>query len=249
MLFRSEMTKKSSKAALSLLIVLVAFLGFNSITGAELTSVVTKIDTQSSVTSSMSSLSSDSKSPSSESNPNSKIESSGNSINSKVSRAVFAGTDKNGVPAGFSVADASGNIGSISVTSQQVAQLPDGFSLSSNAMTSSPNALNVLLAQNVTFNASGITFSATPSVTINGVWFVLNVADIQTLTTRLQDGSYLVSVDLEVESTMDSLVTIEAKTGLNVASIPNKIQSTVIIDAGKSRILAQAIFVNAKGVK
>jgi len=34
-----------------------------------------------------------------------------------------------------------------------------------------------------------------------------------------------------------------------VDSIPNKIQTAIIVDSSKTKILAQAIFVNAKGVK
>jgi len=244
----AELAKKSSKAALSLLIVLVAFLGFNSITGVEMTNVTSQV--QSTISSTPEVTESATKSLTTTTN-NSSSKNIGNvsGISTKISRAVFAGTDKNGLPLGFTVADAGGNLGSISVTSQIGTQLPDGFSLTSNAMSASSNTLNVLLAQTLIFNPAGVSYSVTPAVTINGVWFALDLNSTDSNFTRLSDGSYLVSVDLLINSTIESAVTLEAKNGLSVGSIPNKIQTSILVDSSKSRILAQAIFVNSKGVK
>jgi len=65
---------------------------------------------------------------------------------------------------------------------------------------------------------------------------------------RLSDGTYLVSVEMSVNSTADSVVNIEAKTGLNVGSIPTKVQTAILVSPEKNKILAQAIYVNAKAV-
>ena len=247
----ADLAKRSSKAALSLLIVLVAFLGFNSITGAELSNVSMQVLSQTSSVSPSNSLSSSSTSLGSNPNipavPKSQPDNSG--VTAKITRSVFAGTDKNGLPTGFTVADASGNVGQISITSQITNQLPDGFSLTSIAMATSANSLNVLLSQSVTFNASGVSYLATPSVTINGVWFALDLNSNDATYSRLADGSYLISADLNVNSTAESIIYLEAKSGLSVGSIPNRIQTSIMVDSTKSRILAQAIFVNAKGVK
>ena len=247
----ADLAKRSSKAALSLLIVLVAFLGFNSITGAELSNVSMQVLSQTSSVLPSNSLSSSSTSLGSNPNipavPKSQPDNSG--VTAKITRSVFAGTDKNGLPTGFTVADASGNVGQISITSQITNQLPDGFSLTSIAMATSANSLNVLLSQSVTFNASGVSYLATPSVTINGVWFALDLNSNDATYSRLADGSYLISADLNVNSTAESIIYLEAKSGLSVGSIPNRIQTSIMVDSTKSRILAQAIFVNAKGVK
>jgi hypothetical protein len=245
----AELAKKSSKAAMSLLIVLVAFLGFNSITGAELTNIATQNVIQSSDSSSAASSTTSLNDSQSSSTSNSKESTSESTLNAKVSRSIFAGTDKNGVPAGFTVADLSGNMGQISLTSQTVNQLPDGFSLSSNAMTSSSNAVNILLAQNISFNASGFSYSVVPSITINGIWFALDLNSNLSSYTRLADGSYLIYSELFVNSTAESIVNIEAMGGLNVGSIPDKIQIAIIVDYFKTKVVAQAVFVNAKGIK
>lgn len=245
----AELAKKSSKAALSLLIVLVAFLGFNSITGAELTNISTQSVIQSSDSPSTASSTTVSDNSVSSSTSNSKEFTADSTLNAKVTRSIFAGTDKNGVPTGFTISDASGNIGQISVTSQNLNQFPDGFVLTSIAMTSSSNSLNVLLSQNIGFSAVEISFSAIPSVTINNVWFALDLNSTTSTSVRLSDGSYLVYSELLVNSTSESIINIEAMGGLSVDSIPNKIQTAIIVDSSKSKILAQAIFVNAKGVK
>jgi RNA polymerase sigma factor (sigma-70 family) len=247
----AELAKKSSKAALSLLIVLVAFLGFNSITGTELTNVSTQVLSQSATASQLQNssapITTSQTSPDVQGTSKTTVDNSG--LTAKISRAVFAGTDKNGIPTGFTVADASGNLGSISISSQVSNQLPDGFSLTSIAMSTSPNALNALLSQSVTFNASGVSYIATPSITINGAWFALDLNSIDATYSRLADGSYLISADFNVNSTAESAIYLEAKSGLSVGSIPSKIQTSILVDSSKSRILAQAIFVNAKGVK
>ena len=242
----AELAKKSSKAALSLLIVLVAFLGFNSITGTELSNMALQTVSQNVSPSSLKTQTNSNVIDPNAANTNSKVLDGKPPINAKVSRSIFAGTDKNGIPTGFTVADASGNIGQVTVSSQNLSQLPDGFALTSNAITTSNNSLNVLLAQSVVFNASGVQYSATPAVTINGVWFALDLSTSVSDFTRLSDGSYLVSIDMWVNSTAESVVNIEAKTGLSVGSIPTRVQTAILVSSNKSRILAQAIYVNAK---
>jgi transcriptional regulator len=245
----AELAKKSSRAALSLIVVLVAFLGFNSITGTELVTNFPKIINQPTSVTSSTETSAPAHSPSDNQAMVSRSKTATQDVNAKSSNAIFYGTDLNGLPTGFTVADSSGNIGSILVTNQSLTQNPDGFTLNSNALSASPNAINVLLAQSVVFRAGGIDLNLTPSVTINGTWFALDLSSIELSSMRRPDGSYLLSASLYVNSTIQSIVPIETKNGLNVNSIPNKIQTAIIIDSTKSKVLAQAIFVNAQGVK
>jgi len=59
----------------------------------------------------------------------------------------------------------------------------------------------------------------------------------------------LVYSELLVNSTSESIISIEATGGFSVASIPSKIQTAIIVDSSKIKITAQAVFVNAKGIK
>jgi len=51
-----------------------------------------------------------------------------------------------------------------------------------------------------------------------------------------------------VNSTAESVVNIEAKTGLSVGSIPTRVQTAILVSPNTGRILAQAVYVNAKAV-
>ena len=119
----------------------------------------------------------------------------------------------------------------------------------SNAMTASNDALNVMLSQSIIFNGAGVSYEVLPAVTINGVWFALDLISKDVASTRLSDGTFLVSTNLQVNSTLESVVNIEAKSGLSVAAIPDKIQTNILVDSSKSRVLAQAIFINSKAIK
>jgi len=245
----SALAKKSSRAALSLLIVLVAFLGFNSITGTELTGLISQTVNQNANSSNNVTTNSRIDSIPKVFPSDSKDLSTDSTLNAKISRSSFAGTDRSGLPIGFTVADASGNLGAISLMSQIATVLPDGYSITSNAMTASNDALNVMLSQSIIFNGAGVSYEVLPAVTINGVWFALDLISKDVTTTRLSDGSFLVSSNIQVNSTLESVVNIEAKSGLSVASIPDKIQTNILVDSSKSKVLAQAIFVNSKAIK
>jgi hypothetical protein len=183
--------------------------------------------------------------------PNSEVspKSSPENVNLNSSRSVFVGTDKNGLPTGFTVADSSGNIGLIQVSSQISSQLPDGFALTSNVISNSDNALNILLAQKILFNAAGVVYEVTPSITINDTWYVLDLKSQNSSVLRMAEGSYLVQVELNVNSTIEPVISIQSSSGLNAQAIPSNIQTSILIDSTKNRILGQAIFVNTKGVK
>jgi transcriptional regulator len=245
----SALAKKSSRAALSLLIVLMAFLGFNSITGTELTGFITQTVNQNANSSNNVPTNSRIDLIPKVSPSDSKDLITDPTINAKISRSSFAGTDRSGLPIGFTVADASGNLGAISLMSQTATVLPDGYSITSNAMTASNDALNVMLSQSIIFNGAGVSYEVLPAITINGVWFALDLISKDVASTRLSDGTFLVSTNLQVNSTLESVVIIEAKSGLSVAAIPDKIQTNILVDSNKSRVLAQAIFINSKAIK
>jgi RNA polymerase sigma factor (sigma-70 family) len=245
----AELAKKSSKAAMSLLIVLVAFLGFNSITGAELTNIATQNVIQSSDSPSATSSTTSSDNSASSSNANAKEFTTDSTLNAKVTRSIFAGTDKNGLPTGFTVADASGNIGQINTSVQPANLLPDGFSLSSTAITSSNAALNILLDQNFVFNGSGVSYLVIPSITINGTWYGLTVKSTNLEFSRLQNGEYLASVRILIDTTFESVISIQTNKGLSVNEIPKYIDTAITLNPDRDQIVAQAIFVNVKGVR
>ncbi len=242
------LAKKSSRTALSLLIVLVAFLGFNSVTGSELNT--------GSVISTMTQEAPDStQSPTpapAETNldiSNQKIIEDNSAINFRTSKSLFAGLSKDGLPTGFTVSDAAGNVGSLSISSQSTITNPDGYVLVSYAQSQGESMLNALISQTITVDGSGTSYFASPSVTVAGSWFPLTQTGSVSTITRLSNGNYLLTATIYIDSTVDSALFVAATGGLDVDAIPSEITTRIILNSSKSSILAQAINIDAKGVK
>jgi RNA polymerase sigma factor (sigma-70 family) len=244
----AEIAKKSSKVALSLLIVMVAFLGFNSVTGSEFNngSVISTMTQEAPVST-----------PSSTPSPaetnsdllNQKLIEDNSVINFRTSKSLFAGLSKDGLPTGFTVSDATGNVGSLSVSSQSTITNPDGYVLVSYGQSLGESTLNTLVSQTITVDGSGTSYFASPSVTVAGSWFPLTQTGSASTITRLSNGNYLLTATIYIDSTVDSALFVAATGGLDVDAIPNEITTRIILNSGKSSILAQAINIGAKGVK
>ena len=247
----TEIAKKSSKAVLSLLIVMVAFLGFNSVTGSEFNTPTITATAKQEVPSTVNSeANNDSSQSSAEENLSAqKIIQDNSAINFRTSKSLFAGLSKDGLPTSFTVADATGALGSIGLSGQATITNPDGFVLVSYLQAYGNNVINLLMSQSVTVDGSGTSYFASPSITVAGSWFPLTQTGSVSTITRLSNGNYLLTATLYIDSTVDSALFVAATGGLDVDAIPNEISTRIILDSSKSSILAQAINISAKGVK
>ncbi len=246
----AEFAKQTSKVALSLLIVMVAFLGFNSVTGSEFNSSnVTATLTQDAPSQTKSS-------PQTNLEPftdngiiaSEKLSKENSAINFRASKNLFSGLTKDGMPTGFTVSDSSGVLGDIGVTGQSVITNPDGFILVSYIQSYGENVINLLMSQSVTVDSSGTSYYATPSITVAGSWFPLTQTSSASSISRLSNGNYLLTATLYIDSTVDSGLFVAATGGLDVDAIPSEITTRIILNSSKSSILAQAINIGAKGV-
>jgi RNA polymerase sigma factor (sigma-70 family) len=246
----AELAKKSSKVALSLLIVMAAFLGLNSVTGSEFNngSVVSTL-TQEAPASAQPSTPSLSPSESILELSTQKLIEENSVINFRTSKSLFAGLSKDGVPTGFTVSDATGNVGSLNVSSQSIITNPDGYVLVSYAQSQGESTLNLLISQTITVDGSGTSYFASPSVTVAGSWFPMTQLGSASTITRLSNGNYLLIATLYIDSTVDSALFVAATGGLDVDAIPSEISTRIILDSSKREILAQAVNIGAKGVK
>jgi RNA polymerase sigma factor (sigma-70 family) len=246
----AELAKKSSKVALSLLIVMVAFLGFNSITGTEFnTSNTIKTLVQETPVSPQTTTSTQSPSATSEELSSQKLIEENSSINFRTAKSLFAGLSKDGLPTGFTVSDKAGEVGSIGLSAQSTIANPDGYVLVSYLQSYGDNVVNLLISQSVTVDGSGTSYFASPSITVAGSWFPLTQNSSASSVTRLSNGNYLLTATLYIDSTVDSALFVAATGGLDVDAIPNEITTRIILNSSKSAILAQAINIGAKGVK
>jgi RNA polymerase sigma factor (sigma-70 family) len=247
----AELAKKSSKVALSLLIVMVAFLGFNSVTGSEFNTpnIITSAKQELPLTLNPE-VSENSSQSAAEENPSAqRIIQDNSDINFRASKSLFAGLSKDGLPTGFSVSDLAGEVGQIGLSSQSFIANPDGYVLVSYLQSYGDNVLNLLMSQSVTVDGSGTSYYASPSITVAGSWFPLTQTGSASAITRLSNGNYLLTATLYIDSTIDSPLFVAATGGLDVDAIPSQITTRIILDSSKSTILAQAINIAAKGVK
>ena len=244
----SEFAKKSSNVALSLLIVMVAFLGFNSVTGSEFNngSVVSTLTQE--VPAAIE-YSTPSPAETNSDLSNQKLIEDNSAINFRTSKSLFAGLSKDGLPTSFTVSDATGEVGSLSVSSQSTITNPDGYVLVSYAQSLGESTLNALISQTITVDGAGTSYFASPSVTVAGSWFPLTQTGSASTITRLSNGNYLLTATIYIDSTVDSALFVAATGGLDVDAIPNEITTRIILNSSKSSILAQAINIGAKGVK
>jgi len=247
----AELAKKSSKVALSLLIVMVAFLGFNSVTGSEFNTPTITATAKQEVPSTVEPEANVSSSQSSAEEVLSaqKIIQDNSSINFRTSKTLFAGLSKDGIPTGFTVSDSVGEVGSIGLSTQSTITNPDGYVLVSYLQAYGDNVVNLLMSQSITIDGSGTTYFASPSITVAGSWFPLTQSGSASAITRLSNGNYLLTATLYIDSTIDSPLFVPATGGLDVDAIPNEITTRIILNSSKSSILAQAINIGAKGVK
>jgi len=246
----SEFAKKSSNVALSLLIVMVAFLGFNSVTGSEFNagSVVEGISKEGQSTTEVSP--SKPKPPiTDEDFSNQKVIEENSAITFRASKSLFAGLSKDGLPIGFTVSDSAGEVGLVGMSSQSTIINPDGYVLVSYLQAYGENVINLLMSQSIIVDGSGTTYYASPSISVAGSWFPLTQTGHASTISRLSNGNYLLTATIYIDSTIDSPLFVPATGGLDVDAIPNEITTRIILNSSKSTILAQAINIGAKGVK
>lgn len=249
----AEFAKKSSKVALSLILVFFAFLGFNSIpTSNEAPNIVADGSISATETTGSTEVApSNQPAPSTlvSAVPSNVARSKAGTVNVKASTFTFAGLDKNGVPTGFTVADSSGSLGSLYITNRAPVLSETELTLSQIAKTDK-GAANVFLSQQLVSDSSGFSYSPTVSYGRGGSWIPL-VTKVNFLDSeRLLSGNYQVTVIIKVESEIDSPIIIPASaSGKDLLSAPRQIITRLVLDPGKTQILAQAIYVVEKGVK
>ena len=245
----AELAKKSSKVALSLLIVLVAFLGFNSVTGND--NITSIVSSQSQATSaSQAPATTNSSTPSSAATAAAKKSvPTASTVDIKSTGPAFAGLNADGVPTGFTVTDTQGHTGALNVSKAVPVATNEGLVLHATAMTIDNNGVNVLLDQNITIGGSGTTYESAAQVSVNRLWNLLSISSTTTDFERQSDGNYLLTATMSVDSAQTSGTLIPVSRGVDATSSPTQITTKILLNPGKSQILAQAIYVATKGAK
>jgi RNA polymerase sigma factor (sigma-70 family) len=238
-----ELAAKSSKVALSLLLVVTAFLGFNSMTGRE--GVLPTVSSNDSTGAVAGSASTDSPSPAqSISMPAKKSSTMASGVYVKSAKAYWPGLDKEGVPTGFTVAGENGPIGKIRVNRNTPIATEEGTILATQAITSGGGP-NVMIDQIITVDGNGTKYEVSyVALGMKGSWAVANADATSVEFERMSNGQYLMTVTISLLSTPTSEFVIPVgDRGYDLVGTPKTITSRLLLNASKTQILAQAVLV------
>jgi RNA polymerase sigma factor (sigma-70 family) len=248
----AELAQKSSKAALSLVLIFAAFLGFNSMTGNE--GVVAPTATVLSgpvagqdapvVVEPTQEATSATPSPSI-SFPAKKDSTMVSGLSIKGAKLAWPGLDAEGLPTSLSVTGKNGELGKIRLNKNVPVATEAGTVLSTQAITASGGP-NVMLLQTITVDGNGTSYKLVgASYGKDGFWSSLETGATSADFERMSNGQYLVTVRISIVSTLPlGYVAPVGTRGYDLSATPKSITTRLLLNAGKTQILAQSIFVD-----
>jgi RNA polymerase sigma factor (sigma-70 family) len=242
----AQIAQKSSKAALSLLLVITAFLGFNSMTGNE-AGVVSTIPSMTSVAKAPAAVS---QSPTATAATKAAVAAATKkaqiaALNAKIAALSFFGLNKDGLPTGFSVTDSKSTQGVGRVTKGVSSVGADGIVVNNQFITGSVGP-NVLIDQLITVDGTGTRYSAN-GINIGwiGNWNSVEIKSTDSSIDRLSNGQYLITATFNLGYLNESdFVIPTGSRGYDLADAPKTITTRILMNAGKTQVLAQAVQVN-----
>jgi RNA polymerase sigma factor (sigma-70 family) len=241
-----EIAQKSSKAALSLLLVFTAFLGFNSMTGNEspVLQVVAQVETETSpmsptTPSTSATATATAKAQAAATAASKKAQQA--AINAKIAALSYFGLDNNGVPTGFSVTDEDSTFGKARVTKGTSGMGASGFQIKNQFITASVGP-NVLMDQAITIDGSGTNYSVNyVNIGFAGNWNPVEVDSIESSIERLANGQYLITATMKMGYLEPSEFAVSTgKRGYDLSDAPSSITTRILMNSGKTNIIAQA---------
>jgi len=238
-----EVSRKSSRAVLSLLLILVGFLGFNSLTSSESDFAGTKFpDTP--IFELPSTTLEDGSLNIGASNPrNSTVGKDVKPLKEKSKKVWFQGLDMKGVPTGFSIADSSGGFGSAYFTERNSiaseAELAIGHIIKTDT-----GASNVFISQTISMDSGGLTYQPVVSFGHEERWIPLNARVSSTEIVRQANGNYLLTAYIAVDSPIETPIRIVATAnGRDLDVAPSRIITRLVLDPSKAMVISQAVYV------
>jgi Sigma-70, region 4 len=257
----AELAKKSSKVALSLILLLAAFIGFNSFGTKSAVTTVSPAQSQEApaapqtapsapltqATAQAATQAATSASPSAAASiEQKKSDAMVKQVDAKSAPLAFYGLDDSGIPTGFTVTDLQGHSGKIIMGKPVPVLTDEGTLLNAPAMTFDSTAVGVLLSQSVEVTGAGTIYKVKPFVAINGAWTPLKVSATNIDIIRLPQGNYLVTSVMYIDSVAEAGILMPVSRALDISGTPTAITTRLLLDPGKTQILAQAVQVATK---
>jgi hypothetical protein len=162
----------------------------------------------------------------------------------KSGKPSWPGLNADGAPTGFTVSGENGPIGKIRVNRNTPIATDEGTTLATQAITSLGGP-NVMIDQTITVNGSGTTYTVGyVAFGIKGSWAVANADATSVDFERTSNGEYIATVTISLVSTPTSEFVIPVgDRGYDLSSAPKTITSRLLLNASKTKILAQAVLV------
>jgi RNA polymerase sigma factor (sigma-70 family) len=235
---------KSSKVALSLLLVVTAFLGFNSLTGREgVLPTATTQEPTAKVAAPSATAEAASPAPSI-SMPAKKSSTMVSGVFIKGAKAIWPGLDSEGLPTAFTVTGENGTLGKTRINRNLPEATERGTILATQVITYQGGP-NVAIDQSITVDGNGTKYEVQyVTFGINGVWAVAEARATSVDFERMSNGQYLTTVTISLLSTPTSELSIPVgNRGYDVVGAPKTITTRLLLNASKTQILAQAILI------
>jgi hypothetical protein len=168
-------------------------------------------------------------------------------INAKIAALSFFGLDNNGIPTGFSVTDQDGSFGKARVTRGISTVGTSGILINNQFITGSVGP-NVLIDQLITIDGTGTNYSVNNvNVGFAGNWNSVEVNSVDSSIERLANGQHLITATATIGYLKPSNFAIPTGSrGYDLADAPATITTRVLLNSGKTTILAQAVQVKNK---
>jgi len=246
----SELSKKTSKVALSFFLVLFAFLGFSSMpidSGVQTPAIEETVISEESTSTTLQKLTPESSAEVEKTPPTISRVKGVQAPNVKTSELKFPGLDKSGTPIAFTVADSTGAVGNAYFHERALVSNETDF-ITGQVIKTEVGAASVLISQTLFAGEDGLVYSPVVSFGQGGYWIPLAVRLNSTDIVRQMSGNYLFTAYIAVESVIETPIKIAASSGgrdLTVA--PRQLITRLVLDPSKTRVLRQAIYVVEEG--
>jgi hypothetical protein len=163
----------------------------------------------------------------------------------KGAKLSWPGLDVEGLPTGLNVAGKNSELGKIRVNKNVPVATEAGTVLSTQAITAAGGP-NVMLMQTITVDGNGTSYKLDgASYGKDGFWASLETGATSADFERMSNGQYLVTVRISVLSTLPlGYVAPVGTRGYDLTATPKSITTRLLLNAGKTQILAQSIFID-----
>jgi hypothetical protein len=166
-------------------------------------------------------------------------------LNAKIAALSFFGLDKDGIPTGFSVTDSKSTQGLGRVTKGVSTVGTDGIVINNQFITGSVGP-NIIIDQLITVDGTGTRYT-TNGINLGwlGNWNSVEIKSTDSSIDRLSNGKYLITATFNLGYLNESdFVIPTGSRGYDLADAPKSITTRILMNAGKTQVLAQAVQVN-----